>query len=853
MAEKQTSEIFFQADVSEFTRAISQMKSDMTLINSEFEASSSALDDWSKDSEGLEMKLKQLNSTLSKQEAILAANKSKMDEYKATLEKNKQSLAKLKTEYDAVVEAEGDNSKSAKILAQQIAKVEAAITRNEKAIRNEQIAYNKQKATVNKTKKEIDNYEKEVKDLGKELKNTDKGTKKLSDSTSKFGSNIKSASKGVASAIVAIAAAAAGAATSFLALAESTREYREDINKLQTAFKTAGHTTKQATDTYKELYSVIGEEDRSVEAAQQIAKLAKSEEEMVKMTNIATGVWGTFGDSLPVEGLMENINATAKIGSVQGVLADALEWSGINLDTFNQELEGMSSEEERAAHITNILNGLYSDAADNYRTLNKDIIEVREAQSRLTDSNAKLGAVVEPIVTILKNGLAKVLEYITPLVSRLANAFELLLSKGNEMTGLQRLGDIFLDLKEKAGEMLVGLVDGLANIIPQLLPKIVEFLGQIVSQFVEFAPTLLNAAIQLFTALVEAIPPTITALLEQLPLILDSLVGALNEMIPALLEGAIQVFSTLVDAIPIVIEKLVEILPQIIETISNFLQENLPIILEASITLLHAIVEALPVIISALLEALPTIINTIVDFVVDNLPVILDAGIQLLMELIHAIPVIIGELLAQLPTIIATILQVLFENMPLIWAAGFELLMEIVKAIPSMIVELLNTLPIIGETIEKELEKIDLLELGENIIGGLIDGIEEGAKSIWGTITDVGNSIVSGFESFFNIKSPSKLMRDKIGTYLGEGVALGIGDGFDKDIDKIKKGIVDNLAFDDVNATGNVNLSSNRINTNKASGNNIVLNYTVNSPSQLSRREIYIQAKKMQTILGGVS
>ena len=67
MAKEQTSELVFSADVSQFTQAISQMNSDIKLINSQFDASSSALDDWSKESEGLEAKLKQLNGTLESQ------------------------------------------------------------------------------------------------------------------------------------------------------------------------------------------------------------------------------------------------------------------------------------------------------------------------------------------------------------------------------------------------------------------------------------------------------------------------------------------------------------------------------------------------------------------------------------------------------------------------------------------------------------------------------------------------------------------------------------------------------------------------------------------------------------------
>ena len=49
---------------------------------------------------------------------------------------------------------------------------------------------------------------------------------------------------------------------------------------------------------------------------------------MEKWTRIAAGVYGTFGDALPIEGLIEAANETAKTGKVTGVLADAINWAG---------------------------------------------------------------------------------------------------------------------------------------------------------------------------------------------------------------------------------------------------------------------------------------------------------------------------------------------------------------------------------------------------------------------------------------------------------------------------------------------------------------------------------------------
>ena len=244
----------------------------------------------------------------------------------------------------------------------------------------------------------------------KQLSRAEKASGKLTEGLEEIEKQAKDSSDGftvmkgamanlVADGISTLIGGCVDAVKSLGSLSDETQEYREDIAKLKTAFTTMGHTTEEGTAVYKELFSVFGEEDRAVEAAQQIAALADNQAEMIRLTNIATGIWGRWGDSLPAEAAMEAVNATAKIGTVQGNLADALEWSGVNLDDFNKKLEGMNSEEERSEYILKTLEGLYGKAADNYRETNASIIENRRATSDNTDALAKAGETLEPLMT----------------------------------------------------------------------------------------------------------------------------------------------------------------------------------------------------------------------------------------------------------------------------------------------------------------------------------------------------------------------------------------------------------------------------------------------------------------------
>jgi len=233
---------------------------------------------------------------------------------------------------------------------------------------------------------------------------------------SKIGGVAKNIAIGIGAAGLAIGGAFVGAV-------ESTREYRAEMNLLDAAFQTAGHSSKAAKDTYSELNAVLGDSGQAVEASQHLALIADNEKELSDLTGILTGVYATFGESLPLEGLAEGINHSASLGEVQGSLADALEWSGITVEDFNDKLAKLKTEEERQDLIVKTLKGTYSEASVQYKETNKDIMESRKAQERLSDAMAKVGEIGEPIMTALRNAIASLAEKAIPVLEDMVNWF----------------------------------------------------------------------------------------------------------------------------------------------------------------------------------------------------------------------------------------------------------------------------------------------------------------------------------------------------------------------------------------------------------------------------------------------
>lgn len=264
----------------------------------------------------------------------------------------------------------------------------------------------KLKSSVKAAKGEIDSFK----------SSTGTSSEAIKQSLTTIGTKAQAAGKVIATGIAA-------GTTALMAASAATEEYRNNQAKLDAAFKTAGASAGTATQVYNDLYRVLGDDDVSVEAANHLAQLTTNQKDLSEWTTICQGVYATFGDSLPIEGLTEAANETAKTGVVTGSLADALNWAGVSEDAFNEKLAKCNTEAEREALIRNTLNGIYDEAAANYEKTAADVIAQNEAQAQLTASLAQVGAAMAPVLTAFTAFAADALAVIVPYIQQIAEQY----------------------------------------------------------------------------------------------------------------------------------------------------------------------------------------------------------------------------------------------------------------------------------------------------------------------------------------------------------------------------------------------------------------------------------------------
>lgn len=213
---------------------------------------------------------------------------------------------------------------------------------------------------------------------------------------------------------IGIAGLAVGGA--IVATIESTREYRKEMGMLESSFLTAGHSSEIAKKTYSELNAVLGDSGQAVEASNHLAKITDNEKELQTWTDICTGVYSEFGESLPIESLTESALEVQKNGQLTGGLVDALVWAGINEEEFQEKLDACTTEQERQDLIMNTLNDTYKEASNQYKETNKDVLEAEKANQSLADAFGELGEIGEPILTAIKEKVAEMISVAVPKI-----------------------------------------------------------------------------------------------------------------------------------------------------------------------------------------------------------------------------------------------------------------------------------------------------------------------------------------------------------------------------------------------------------------------------------------------------
>lgn len=297
-------------------------------------------------------------------------------------------------------------------------------------------------------------------------------------------------------------------------------------------------------------------------------------------------------------------------------------------------------------------------------------------------------------------------------------------------------------------------IDGLTEEIPIVIANLFNSAAGFIQ---ENAPTLITATTTVLTAIIQS-------LAQQAP-------SLINSLLPSLLNGFFGLISAFVSTIPTLVPEMVQ----------------------GAITLFLGLIDGLNDVIKQLMPMLPALVQQITEILIENLPAIIDGGFQLLTGLITGLTKCMPDLIDAVIALIPVITKALTDNLPELVKAGMELIVALAEGLPQAIPDIIDALPEIIGAIIDGFEEVDWLDLGANILKGILNGLVSAVSGIWSVVQDVGSAIIDGFCDFFDIHSPSRVMAKRVGQYLPAGIAVGMEDTADEPIDEAKA-IVDSVA-----------------------------------------------------------
>lgn len=140
------------------------------------------------------------------------------------------------------------------------------------------------------------------------------------------------------------------------------------------------------------------------------------------------------------------------------------------------------------------------------------------------------------------------------------------------------------------------------------------------------------------------------------------------------------------------------------------------------------------------------------------------------------------------PEMITKFVAYAIDKLPEIIALGLQMVLALVKGLaqnlPQLVQGTLNMIDTIAGALYDALP--DIIEVGKNIVKGLWEGIKAMASWLKDKVTDFMGGIVDGVKGVLGIHSPSKVFAG-----IGENMALGLGQGFDRTMQSVGANIQD--------------------------------------------------------------
>lgn len=587
----------------------------------------------------------------------------------------------------------------------------------------------------------------------------------------KIGSAVNTAVKASAAAV---GAASAGVAALGTACINAYADYEQLVGGVETLFKDSADTIQTYADN---AYKTAG-----LSANEYMETVTSFSASLLQSLDGDTEKAAAAAD-LAITDMADNANKMGTaMESIQYAYQGFAKQNYTMLDNLKLGYGGTKEEMQRLLADAEKLSGVKYDLSS-YADI-VEAIHVIQTEMGITGTTAKEAS------TTIQGSVASMKAAWANLMVGMADDtqdFDLLLSNF-----IESIGTVADNLLPRIGIV----IEGMGKLVAGLAPEIASALPTLTN---ELLPNLVELGVQSISALVQGIQENGDSLAAGALSIVGTLAEGIAELLPMVADTAASLVVSLADGLT---ESLPDIIPIAIETISTLVEnltENANTIIDAGIQIILALGEGLIAALPQLIETVPQIVINIANVINDNAPKLVDTALYLITRLAVGLVQAIPTLVANIPKIIEAIVDAF---MAFQWLNLGKQLIDgvangVKKAGESMATAAKNTFSkfkskLVGVEVASELKNI-----GKHIIDGIVGGIKNSLSKIANIAGKIKDTLLSKLKGLFRIASPSKLMKEEVGAYIGEGIAVGIEESGQMAVDAaetVANGIIDAFA-----------------------------------------------------------
>lgn len=587
----------------------------------------------------------------------------------------------------------------------------------------------------------------------------------------KIGSAVNTAVKASAAAV---GAASAGVAALGTACINAYADYEQLVGGVETLFKDSADTIQTYADN---AYKTAG-----LSANEYMETVTSFSASLLQSLDGDTEKAAAAAD-LAITDMADNANKMGTaMESIQYAYQGFAKQNYTMLDNLKLGYGGTKEEMQRLLADAEKLSGVKYDLSS-YADI-VEAIHVIQTEMGITGTTAKeASTTIQGSVASMKAAWANLM---VGMADDTQN-FDMLLSNF-----IESIGTVADNLLPRIGVV----IEGMGKLVAGLAPEIASALPTLTN---ELLPNLVELGVQSISALVQGIQENGDSLAAGALSIVGTLAEGIAELLPMVADTAASLAVSLADGLT---ESLPNIIPVAIETISTLVEnltENANIIIDAGIQIILALGEGLIAALPQLIETVPQIVINIANVINDNAPKLVDTALYLITRLavglVQAIPTLVVNIPKIIEAIVAAFMAFQWLNL------GKQLIDGVAngvkKAGESMATAAKNAFSKFKSKITGSEVATELKNIGKYIIDGIVGGIKNSLSKIANIAGKIKDTLLSKLKGLFKIASPSKLMKEEVGAYIGEGIAVGIEESGQMAVDAaetVANGIIDAFA-----------------------------------------------------------